>query len=190
MTESNSLTGNSTIFVGASVSPYARQRITDEALSGEGTNKQVVPYQVPLPQHHIPFGWQPLYSIPRERPAVVRHVRRFLHINGHSVSADPNVAYAAPTALLHAVGVVVDKFIGQAEPAVLETMAADPTGREMARILKEVVFAEFHLLSDDVRQLPEAHAFADCVDVLVSTGYVVIPSQVQPENRNSIHNWD
>ena len=120
----------------------------------------------------------------------MQNLKRFLHINGRSVSADLDAAHAAPSALLHAVSVVVDKFIGQAEPAVLETMAADPTGREMARILKEVVFAEFHLLSDDVRQLPEAHAFADCVDVLVSTGYVVIPSQVQPENRNSIHNWD
>ena len=131
-----------------------------------------------------------MYSTPRERSTVVQNLKHFLHIHGHSVTADLSAAYAAPSALLHAVSVVVDKFIGRAEPAVLETMAADPTGREMARILKEAVFAEFYLLSDDVKRTPEALAFADCIDVLVSTGYVVIPSQVQPENRNSIHSWD
>ena len=105
----------------------------------------------------------------------MQNLKRFLHINRRSVSADLDAAYAAPSALLHAVSVVVDKFIGRAEPAVLETMAADPTGCEMARILKEAVFAEFHLLSDDVKQTPEANAFAGCVDVLVSTGYVTVP---------------
>lgn len=118
----------------------------------------------------------------------MQHVRYFLQYNGRSVSADSTDA--ASFALLHAVSVVVDKFIGRAEPPVLETMAADPTRRETTRILKDAVLAEFHLDSDDVRNSAEARAFLDCVDVLVSIGYVVIPSQVQPENRNSIHNWD
>jgi hypothetical protein len=120
----------------------------------------------------------------------VQNLKRFLHINGHSVSADLDAAYAAPTALLHAVSVVVDRFIRRVEPPVLKTMAADPTHRETTRILKEAVLAEFHLDSDDVRDSAEARAFLDCVDVLVNIGYVVIPSQVQPENRNSIHNCD
>lgn len=181
MTESNLLTSNSTLFVDAGVSPYARQRITDEAPSGEGANSQVVPYQVPLQQKNFPFAWQVLYSTQRERPAVVQNLKRFLHINGRSVSADLDAAYAAPSALLHAVSVVVDKFIGQAEPTVLETMAGDPTGQEMARNLKEAVLAEFHLDSDDVRNSAEARAFLGCVDVLLSIGYIVIPSQLQPE---------
>ena len=107
----------------------------------------------------------------------MRHVRRFLRINGRSVSADPTVASAAPSALLHAVSVVVDKFIGRAEPPVLETMAADPTRRETARILKDAVLAEFHLDSDDVRNSAEARAFLDCVDVLVNIGYVTVPTR-------------
>lgn len=111
----------------------------------------------------------------------MQNLKRFLHINGRSVSADLDAAYAAPSALLHAVSVVVDKFIGQAEPTVLETMAGDPTGQEMARNLKEAVLAEFHLDSDDVRNSAEARAFLGCVDVLLSIGYIVIPSQLQPE---------
>ena len=63
-------------------------------------------------------------------------------------------------------------------------MTADPTGREMARNLKEAVLAEFHLDSDDVRNSAEARAFLGCVDVLLSIGYIVIPSQLQPETQN------
>ena len=107
----------------------------------------------------------------------MRHVRRFLRINGRSVSADPTEASAAPSALLHAVSVVVDKFIGRAEPPVLETMAADPTRRETTRILKDAVLAEFHLDSDDVRNSAEARAFLDCVDVLMNIGYVTVPTR-------------
>ncbi len=120
----------------------------------------------------------------------MQNLKRFLHINGRSVSADLDAAYAAPSALLHAVSVVVDKFIGQAEPTVLETMTADPTGREMARNLKEAVLAEFHLDSDDVRNSAEARAFLGCVDVLLSIGYIVIPSQLEPEPKTPIQPTD
>ena len=105
----------------------------------------------------------------------MQHVRYFLQYNGRSVSADSTDA--ASFALLHAVSVVVDKFIGRAEPPVLETMAADPTKREMIRILTDAVLNEFHLDPDNQTWLAETQAFRDCVDVLVNTGYVAIPTQ-------------